>query len=349
MNPASFENSPFLNACRLKKNTRVPVWFLRQAGRYMAAYRQLRSRHTLLQMVKDPQLAAEVTLQPVKAFGVDAAIIFADILPPLETLGFQLEFVQGEGPLIRNPIREAADLKKLKNPDVKKELGFTFEAIRKVRQELDPLGVPLIGFAGAPFTLASYAIEGGGGKDKTLTKTWMRRETPAWRVLMETLAQLTAEYLTAQVEAGAQAVQLFDSWVGELSPEDYRSYVAPYSHQVLSAVSKLGVPVLHFGTGTAGFLEDLRDAGGDVIGLDWRVDPAQAAQRLGPKVAVQGNLDPTLLLAPWEVLRGAADRLLDALADRPGFIFNVGHGLGQTTPEDNVARLVEYVHARRIV
>ncbi len=337
--------SNFLAACRRQPVTQIPVWFLRQAGRYMAAYREVRSRYSFLEMVKNPEAACEVTLQPVEAFGVDAAIIFADILPPLETLGFQLEFVHGEGPLIRNPLREAGQVARLKDPDPKHDLAFTFEALRLARRRLESRGTPLIGFAGAPFTLASYAIEGGGSRDKALTKTWMRSNPDAWAHFMTILADLTAAYLTEQVAAGAQALQLFDSWIGELSPGDYRTYVQPYSQRVLNALAPLNVPLIHFGTGTAGFLENLREAGGHVIGLDWRVDALEASRRLGANIAVQGNLDPTLLLAPWEVLRGEADRLLDQLGSRPGFIFNVGHGLLPTTPEDQVARLVEHVHA----
>ncbi len=336
--------SNFLAACRQQPVSHIPVWFLRQAGRYMAAYREVRSRYSFLEMVKNPEAACQVTLQPVEAFGVDAAIIFADILPPLECLGFQLEFVHGEGPLIRNPLREASQVARLKDPDPKRELAFTFEALRLARRRLEPRGTPLIGFAGAPFTLASYAIEGGGSRDKALTKTWMRQNPDAWAQFMTILADLTAAYLTEQVAAGAQALQLFDSWIGELSPADYRVYVQPYSKRILSSVATLGVPLIHFGTGTAGFLEDLRDAGGHVLGLDWRVDPLEASRRLGPKVALQGNLDPTLLLGPWEVLRSEADRLLEQLSSRPGFIFNVGHGLLPSTPEEQVARLVEYVH-----
>lgn len=342
--PQSQQNTRFLKACRREKTDATPVWLMRQAGRYMAEYRKLRESYGILDLIKTPELAMEVTLQPINAFDLDAAIIFADILPPLEGMGLSLEFIKGEGPVIHNPVRTVQDVENLATPDPREALPFTLEAIRITRQELDSRGIPLIGFSGAPFTLASYAIEGGSSKNKVHLKSLMYSEPDAWHNLMSTLATVAGQYLLAQAESGAQALQLFDSWVGELSPDDYRKYVQPYSKQTLDIAKQSGVPLIHFGTNTNGMLEDIRDAGGDVIGVDWRIDIDVAAKRLGNKVAVQGNLDPVALYAPWDSLKASAKAILDRMQGRDGHIFNLGHGILPTTPIDNVKRLVDFVH-----
>ncbi len=334
----------FLKACRREDVDATPIWLMRQAGRYMTEYRTLRQTYGILDIIKTPELALEVTMQPINAFDLDAAIIFADILPPLEGMGLSLEFVKGEGPVIHNPIRSAQDVEKLVTPDPRESLWFTLDAIRLTRAELDTRGIPLIGFSGAPFTLASYAIEGGSSKNKVHLKSMMYSDKDAWHQLMTKFAIVAGDYLLAQAEAGAQVLQLFDSWVGELSPDDYRQYVQPYSRQALDIAKGAGVPLIHFGTNTNGMLEDIRDAGGDVIGVDWRIDIDIAAKRLGDSVAVQGNLDPVSLYAPWDEVKVHAQKILDRMDGRAGHIFNLGHGILPTTPVDNVKRLVDFVH-----
>lgn len=330
----------FLKACRREPTDCTPVWFMRQAGRYMAEYRALRDRHTLLEICRTPELAVEVTLQPVARLGVDAAILFSDLLVPLTPLGINFDFVHGEGPRISNPIRSEADIRALAPVDPRESLGFTLEAIRLLRRELK---VPLIGFAGAPFTLASYAIEGGPSKNFERTKALMYENPSAWHRLAETLRVCVRDYLAAQIEAGAQAVQLFDSWVGALAPSDYRELVAPHSRFILDALGEYGVPRIHFGTGTAGILEELKP-GADVVGLDWRVDLDRGWEALGSDVAVQGNLDPVVLLAPRDVLLAKADAVLERAGGRRGHVFNLGHGILPSTPVENVAALVAHVH-----
>jgi uroporphyrinogen decarboxylase len=342
--PNDPSNSRFLKAIRREPVDTTPIWLMRQAGRYMAEYRALREQYSILEIIKAPELACQVTMQPIRAFDLDAAIIFADILPPLEGMGLSLEFVGGEGPVLHNPVRSAADVERLRVLPPQETLAFTLEAIRLARAELDPLGLPLIGFSGAPFTLAAYAVEGGGSRNHERVKGLMMAEPETWHQLMGKLAQVVGEYLKAQAEAGAHVLQLFDSWVGALSPTDYRTHVQPYSHRAIEIASQAGVPIIHFGTGTSGFLEDIRDAGGDAIGVDWRIDLATAWERLGPGVAVQGNLDPIALLAPWEALQARAKAVLDEAAGRHGHIFNLGHGILKTTPPDNVKRLAEFVH-----
>ncbi len=334
-------NDLFLRACRRERVERTPVWFLRQAGRYMAEYREVRKKHSLIEICRTPELATAVTLQPVAKLGVDAAILFSDLLVPLEPLGVAVEFVAGEGPVIGNPLRSAEQIAGLHDFEPREELSYTMEAIRLLRRELS---VPLVGFAGAPFTLASYAVEGGTSRHYEHTKRLMYNDAASWHRLAERLAGVVASYLTAQVEAGAQAVQLFDSWVGALSPSDYREFVLPHSRSILSALSELDVPVIHFGTGTAGILELLREAGGDVIGVDWRVELGWAWDRIGRDVAIQGNLDPLLLHASEDTLFGAADRVLESAGDSPGHIFNLGHGILPETPVERVLALVEHVH-----
>lgn len=337
-------DSRFLKACRREPVDVTPIWLMRQAGRYMSEYRALRQKHTILEIIKHPELACEVTMQPIDAFDLDAAIIFADILPPLEGMGLQLEFVKGEGPVIHNPVRTQNDIEQLHVPAPEESLWFTLDAIKLVRQELDSRGIPLIGFSGAPFTLATYAVEGESTRNRTLVKTLMMREPDSWHLLMTKLGELVGHYLLAQAKAGAQALQLFDSWVGELSPFDYANYVMPYSKRAIDIARQAGVPIIHFGTNTSGMLECIRDAGGDVIGVDWRIDLSDAWDRLGSGVAVQGNLDPIALFAPWDALEARVRQIIDSANGRPGHIFNLGHGILPETPVDNVKRLVDFVH-----
>ena len=304
----------------------------------MPEYRALREKYSLLTLCKTPDLATEVTLQPIRRFAIDAAIIFADILLPLEPLGLHLEFAKGEGPVIHNAISGPSDVANLHSFDVKRELSFVLDAIRATVTELKD--VPLIGFAGAPFTVASYAIEGGHSRHFLKTKQFMYKQPDAWHALMEKISTMTAQYLRAQTEAGASAVQMFDSWVGVLSPEDYRKYVLPYSKRVLSVQS---VPAIHFSTGTAAYLDLICEAGGDVISVDWRVDLKRAREQIGRR-AIQGNLDPAHLLMPSEDLRKEVIKILSAAGGNPGHIFNLGHGVFPETPPENVEMLVEEVH-----
>jgi uroporphyrinogen decarboxylase len=317
---------------------------MRQAGRYMKEYRALREKHSILELAKTPELACEVTLQPVRAMQVDAAILFADILLPVEPMGVKLRF--SPGPVLENGVRDAADVKRLIDFDVREGLSYVLRAVRMTRDELGEK-VPLIGFAGAPFTLASYIIEGGPTKDFAKTKAFMLEQPKAWDLLMRKLRRITADYLSAQIAAGAQAVQLFDSWIGALSPEQYRRFVQPHSAFVLSTAGKFGVPVIHFGTGTSGFLEDFSAAGGDVIGVDWRVDLGRAWKRIGPK-AIQGNLDPVALMGPRAELKKAVEEILGQARGKRGYIFNLGHGILPQTPVDNVRAVVDWVHAWRL-
>ena len=334
--------SVFLDACARRQTAFTPVWLMRQAGRYLPEYRAMRERHGFLELCKNPQAAADVTLHPVERLGVDAAILFADILLVLEPLGVGLEFTKGDGPRIARPVRSAADVARLGRADVDASVGFVFETVRLVRKALGER-VPLIGFAGAPFTLASYLIEGGASREFLLTKRFMRAERDAWHAMLERLAVITADYLNGQIAAGAQAVQLFDSWVGTLSPADYREFVLPHTRAVIERLNR-DVPVIHFGVGTATLLPIMKEAGGDVIGLDWRVELGPAWERLGFDVAVQGNLDPAVLLSDTAEIRRAATAILDGAARRPGHIFNLGHGVYQETPVENVKALVDIVH-----
>ena len=319
---------------------RVPVWFMRQAGRYMKEYRELRQRYSILELAKTPELAAEVTLQPVNAMPVDAAILFADILLPIEPMGMLLSF--NPGPVISNPIRSAEDVERLKAFSTEEGLGCVLESVRLARAALGGK-IPLIGFAGAPFTIASYMIEGGPSGHFLKTKAFMHEQPKAWGLLMKKVRTVTFDYLKGQIKAGAQAVQLFDSWVGALSPEQYRTLVLPHSRWVLERLKPLGVPVIHFGTQTSGFLEDFAGAGGDVVGVDWRIDLASARRRIGKKQAIQGNLDPVLLMAPRAALKAAVLNILRQ-DGRNGFIFNLGHGILPETPVDNVRAVVDWVH-----
>jgi uroporphyrinogen decarboxylase len=335
----------FLRACRREPVDCTPIWFMRQAGRYMAEYRELRQRYSMLTLCKTPELAAQVTLQPLQRLPVDAAIIFTDLLIPLEPMGVKLVFAPNEGPIIENPIRGMADIAALRRVDPQADLGFTLDAIHLVCRELGGR-VPLIGFAGAPFTLASYLIEGGGSRHYIQTKTLMYHQPQAWHTLLDMLARLSAAFLQAQIQAGAQAVQLFDSWVGCLSPQDYRTYVLPHTRHVIEAVGSVGVPIIHFGTGTATLLKTMREAGGDVMGVDWRIPLDEAWHCLGEGIGIQGNLDPVVLFAPLAEIAQQVDDILRRAADRPGHIFNLGHGILPETPMEHVQAVVEMVHSR---
>jgi uroporphyrinogen decarboxylase len=315
---------------------------MRQAGRYLPEYRALRARYGFLELCRTPAAAAEVTLQPVRRFAVDAAILFADILLILEPLDVGLEFAKGEGPVIHRPVRSEADVARLKPIDVASSVGTVFETVRLVRRELAP-SVALVGFAGAPFTVASYVVEGGASRDYLHTKRLMYEAPAAWHRLMEVLADATATYLNGQIDAGAQMVQLFDSWVGALAPDDYRTYVLPHTRAVIRAL-RPGTPIVHFGTGTATLLPLMREAGGDVIGLDWRVDLDRGWAAVGHDVGVQGNLDPAVLLAAPAFIRERVKAILARAGGRPGHIFNLGHGVHQSTPVDHVRALVDAVH-----
>jgi len=336
-----------LKACRRQAVDATPVWFMRQAGRYLPEYRALRQKHTLLELCHTPDLAAAITLQPIRRFAVDAAILFADILLPFEPLGLGLSFAAGEGPQIARPLRDAAAVRALPALDPEESLGDVLAAARLVAAELPP-HVPLIGFAGAPFTLASYAIEGGPSKSFVRTKSLMHQTPDTWHLLLDRFADLTGRYLAAQARAGARALQLFDSWAGYLSPAEYRDYVLPHSRKALALAAAAGggggVPVIHFGTGTGPFLEDFAAAGGDVVGVDWRVPLDAAWRRLRNGQAIQGNLDPAALLAPREVLRRQVREVLDLAGGRPGHVFNLGHGIVPETAPDAVAFVVELVH-----
>jgi len=335
-------NDRFLKACRREAVDCTPVWFMRQAGRYMQEYQAIRAKHSILEVCKTPELAAQVTLQPIERFPLDAAIIFADILLPLEPMGISLDFVESEGPVIRNPIRDRASVDRLRVIDGD-ELGYVGEAIQQARRALAGR-VPLIGFAGAPFTLASYAIEGGGSRQYIETKQFMYREPETWHRLMDKLARVVTGYLRRQILAGAQAVQLFDSWVGCLSPGDYAEYVLPHVQLVFDGLKREQIPLIHFGTGTAALLKLMREAGGDVIGVDWRVSLDEAWDVVGHDVALQGNLDPVVLFAPLHEIERRVEDILRRAAGRPGHIFNLGHGILPNTPVENVAATVELVH-----
>lgn len=339
---APWTKSRFMKACRLEKTDATPVWLMRQAGRYMKEYRELRARVPFLELCKNPGLVSEVTVTAAKKIGADAAIIFADLLLIAEPLGFGLEYDKGEGPVITPMLRDHRHVDALREVEPAESLSYFYDAIRQTRADL-PAEIPLIGFAGAPFTLASYIIEGGGSKNYLHTKSLMYRDPGAWRALMEHLSRNLAKYVNAQIAAGVQAVQIFDTWVGCLGPSDYREFVAPYSRMLIQAVTP-GVPIIHFGTGTGMLLPDMKTAGGNIIGLDFRVELDEAWGRLGNAVGVQGNLDPTVLYANLPYIRQRVQKILDQAAGLPGHIFNLGHGILPDTPVDHVVALVEMVH-----
>ncbi len=335
----------FLRACRGEPAERTPIWFMRQAGRYMAEYRALREKYSMLDCINTPELATEITLQPINAFGFDAAIIFSDILPPLQSMGLELEFVKGVGPVIHNPLTTTYDIDVLATPPAEAAMQGTLEAIKLVTAYLNARQVPLIGFCGAPFTLASYAIEGGGSKNYTKTKALMYAEPAAWTRLMDKLVTVMADYLVKQARAGVSALQIFDSWAGlALGRYDYGRYVQPFNQKLIAAVKRqVDVPVILFSTGTFPYIGDVAACGSDVVGVDWRMPLGAAWQQIGYDRPVMGNLDPVALLAPWHELQFRIDQVLAEAANRPGHIFNLGHGIFKNTPIENVQRTVDYV------
>ena len=339
---APWDDSRFMKACRREAVDATPVWLMRQAGRYMKEYRELRAKVPFLELCKNPDLVSEVTVTAAKKLGVDAAIIFADLLLIVEPLGFGLAYDQGEGPVIRPALRWPAEVDRLLEVDPQQSLAYLYDAIRRTRTDLHPT-LPLLGFAACPFTLASYLIEGGGSRNYRHTKSLMYRDPGAWRALMEHLARSLAGYVNGQITAGVQAVQLFDTWVGCLGPADYREFVLPYSRMMVEGITP-GTPIIHFGTGTGMLLEDMRDAGGDIMGLDSHVELDEAWARLGHSVGVQGNLDPIVLYADQAYIRSRVQRILNQAGGKPGHIFNLGHGLLPDTPYENVVALVDMVH-----
>ncbi len=338
-------NDRLLRACRRQPVDATPVWFMRQAGRSLPEYRAIRERATLADIVRDAALCAEVTSQPVRRLGVDAAILFADITTPLPGIGVDVEIVDGTGPVIARPVRTAADVAALRGFDPEASAAGLLEAVRLLRRELD---VPLIGFAGAPFTLASYLVEGRGSRDAGALKRLLHAEPEVAGSLLDALVDMSVSYLRAQVQAGVQVVQLFDSWIGVLGPFDYARHVAPRMRRLFEALAPLGVPTVHFGTGGAGLLPLITDAGGDVIGLDWRVDLRDAWQVVGDR-AVQGNLDPSVLLGGWAEIEAQARWVLERAGGRPGHVFNLGHGVLPATDPDRLRRLVDLVHEHAAV
>jgi uroporphyrinogen decarboxylase len=331
-----------LKACRREHVDATPVWFMRQAGRYMQEYRTLRAQYSLLEICRTPDLATEVTLQPIRRLEVDAAILFSDLLLPLAPMGLAFDFVKGEGPQIERPIDSPADIERLRVFEPRQALGYVLDAIRQIQRELNQR-VPLIGFAGAPFTLASYAIEGGHSNNFAKTKSLMYGHPEGWHRLCEKLSRVVADFLVAQIDAGVDVVQVFDSWVGALDATDYREFALPHTRTIFDAIGKR-VPTIHFGTGTSTILEELRNAGGDVIGVDWRIPIDEAWDRIGATHAVQGNLDPTLLLGPPARMLQQTDAVLRRIGGRPGHIFNLGHGILPSTPVEHVQMLAHYVH-----
>jgi len=336
------ENDCFLRACAGLPVERAPVWLMRQAGRYMPEYRALRKRYPILEMMKHPERAAEVTLQPVEAFDLDAAIVFADILTLPEAMGLRLEFIPGRGPVFHNPVRDAADVRALRPVDARHALTFTLDAVRLSRERLRNR-IPLIGFSGAPFTLACYAVEGGGSKDFDAVRGWMHTDPTRWADLMDRLTDTIIDYLLGQIEAGAQALQLFDSWAGCLAARDYERFAAPWTRRIFEALQHK-VPTIHFSANGGHLLEQVAAMPVDVIGVDWRPDPANVLQRLGTDRVYQGNLDPALLLASDEAALAGAKDVLNAFAPAKGHIFNLGHGVVKTTPPERVRLLVDEVH-----
>jgi uroporphyrinogen decarboxylase len=339
-------NDRFLKACRREPVDVTPVWFMRQAGRYMADYRELRRRYSLLEICRQPDLAVAVTLQPVEVIDVDAAILFSDLLVPFTPMGLDFDFVKGEGPSIENPIRSAADVDRLQRFEPREALGHVLESIRLLREELTGR-VPLIGFGGAPFTLAAYAIEGGPSTSYARTKAFMYSQPEAWHRLCDRFATMMADYLKAQVEAGVQALQVFDSWAGALGRADYREFALPHTKTIFDTLKDVGVPTIHFGVNTTAILREIREAGGDVIGLDWRQPLDEGWAVIGHDRGVQGNLDPTLLLGPEDRLLAGADDVLRRAGGRAGHIFNLGHGVLPNTPLERVQALARHVHAFR--
>jgi len=335
------KNTTFLDACWQKDTDYTPVWYMRQAGRYQPEYRKIREKYSLLEICQIPELCCEVTRLPVAQLGVDAGILFSDISLPIGAMGRNFDIEENRGPVLESPVRTAADVAGLRLFDADESLPYVLESIRMIVAELD---VPLIGFAGAPFTLASYMIEGGPSRDYLRTKGMMWDAPELWQQLMDKLAASTSAYLRAQIDAGVSAVQLFDSWVGALSPQDYRQFVLPVMQRIFSDLRGLHVPMIYFGVGTGELLTDFAETGATVIGVDWRVPLPQARWRVGPQLAVQGNLDPALMLASWPTIKEAATETLDAVGSQPGHIFNLGHGVIRTTPVEHLQRLTDWIH-----
>jgi len=333
----------FLAAARRERVDTTPVWFMRQAGRCLAEYRELREKYDILTMTHTPELCAQVTLMPVTTFGVDAAVMYADIMLPLEGMGVPFAIDPGVGPIIHSPVRNAADVERLRVIDAQEATPYLFDSIRGVRAELDGK-TAVIGFAGAPYTVASYLIEGRPTKDFGRAKGMMYGEPETWRALMEKLTEVTIRYLRAQVDAGAQALQLFDSWMGSLGRNEYEQNVLPYTRRIFDGLRDLGVPMIHFGTGTAGLLKQMAAAGSDVVSVDWRLPLDVAWRSIGFDIGIQGNLDPAVLMAPWEVIERESRRVLALAEGRPGHIFNLGHGVLADTPADMLTRLTDLVH-----
>jgi uroporphyrinogen decarboxylase len=337
----SAPNSLFVRAAKAQPTERTPIWLMRQAGRYMAEYRAIRKHHSLIEICKKPEIAAQVTIEAAEILKVDAAIIFADLLLPLEVMGLPFHFAAGEGPKIEKPIRTAEDISHLRT-DRAAELGYVAEGIKLVCKHFGD-SLPVIGFCGAPFTLASYMIEGGGSRNYIHTKKMMYSQPAAWNELMQKLVAVTAEYSAEQVRAGADTIQIFDSWVGCLSVEDYRHYVLSHVTDLVKRLQKTGVPIIYFGTDSSTLLPSMQETGAEVIGLDWRIPLDAGWQTLGNKGAVQGNLDPVLLFAEWKEIKARAEDVLRRAAGRPGHIFNLGHGILQETPVENVKSLCAYI------
>lgn len=332
----------FIRACFGQPTERTPIWLMRQAGRYMAEYRAVRKRVGFLELCESPELCCEVTLQPIEAFGLDASIVFSDLLVPLPPMGSPVEFTAGEGPVIHDGVRTVADVDRLRRIDPAESLGYVARAVELIVKAL-PAHVPLIGFAGAPFTLASYLIEGGSSRQFDKTKRFLYTEPAAAHRLFRLLADVVTDFLNLQIDAGCRAVQIFDSWAGCLDPEDYVEWGLQYTRRIVEGVRRPGVPVIVFAKGTGTYLEQVAATGADVVGVDWLLPLDQARAKVGPKVALQGNLDPLRLMAPWPSIEAAADRVLKAAGDGTGHIFNLGHGIHQHTPVDHVRRLVEHV------
>jgi uroporphyrinogen decarboxylase len=337
----SAPESRFVQACRSRPVDRTPVWFMRQAGRYMPEYRALRKQYSLIEICKQPAVAAEVTITAAEALGVDAAIIFADLLLPLEVMGLPFHFAAGEGPVIDRPVREKEDIGRLRT-DRASELGYVSQAVRLVAKHFEKR-LPVIGFCGAPFTLASYMVEGGSSRNYVHTKKMMYSSPAAWDQLLGKLVAVAGEYAAEQVRAGADVIQIFDSWVGCLSVEDYRRYVLPRTTELVRSLQKSGAPIIYFGTETTALLPSMSETGAEVIGLDWRVPLDEGWRMLGQRSAVQGNLDPVLLFADWNEVRSRARDILQRAAGRPGHIFNLGHGILPETPVENVKALAQFV------
>jgi uroporphyrinogen decarboxylase len=338
--------SAFIRAARLESVEHTPVWFMRQAGRVLPEYRAVRERWSLVEICRQPELCAEVTLQPLRRMDLDAAVVFADIMLPLIGLGVDIEIVEHVGPVVARPIRAFADLDVLRPIEPAADVPFLLETLRLVKAELGPAGPAVLGFAGAPFTLASYLVEGKPTRDFVRTKSLMYGDPALWHAMMERLSTITISYLDAQAGAGADALQLFDSWIGALSPDDYARYVQPHVRRIFAALAPRGMPLIHFGTNTATLLGLMKDDGGNVMGVDWRIPLDEAWTRVGHGLGIQGNLDPAALFAPRDVMEAKADDVLRRAAGRPGHIFNLGHGLLPGTPLDSVLRLAEFVRER---